>query len=63
MRVSRAAESIGVRGMVVHAISDDARKFYLALGFSECPGEAMTLVVRLQDIQASLGLCEEGIGR
>jgi predicted N-acetyltransferase YhbS len=56
MRVSRAAESIGVRGMVVHAISDDARKFYLALGFSECPGEPMTLVVTLQDIQASLGL-------
>jgi hypothetical protein len=29
---------IGVRGIVVHAILDDARKFYLALGFSDCPG-------------------------
>lgn len=55
MRVSQAAEAIGVRGIVVHAISDDARKFYLAIGFTECPHEPMTLVVTLQDIRASLG--------
>jgi len=55
MRVSQAAEAIGVRGIIVHAISDDARKFYLALGFSECPGESMTLVITLQDIRAALG--------
>lgn len=55
MRVSHAAEAIGVRGIVVHAISDDARKFYVALGFSECPGEPMTLVVTLQDIRVNLG--------
>ena len=55
MRVSQAAGAIGVRGLVVHAISDDARKFYLALGFSECPGESLTLVVTLQDIRAALG--------
>ncbi len=53
--VSRAAEAIGVRGIVVHAISDEARKFHLALGFTECPGEQMTLVVTLQDIRAALG--------
>jgi predicted N-acetyltransferase YhbS len=56
MRVSQAAEAIGVRGIVVHAISDDARKFYLATGFTECPHEPMTLVVTLQDIRAALGL-------
>jgi predicted N-acetyltransferase YhbS len=55
MRVSHAADAGGVRGLMVHAISDDARKFYLALGFSECPGESMTLVVTLQDIRAALG--------
>ncbi len=54
LRVSQAAEAIGVRGILVHAISDEARKFYLALGFTECPGAPMTLVVRLQDIRASL---------
>jgi GNAT superfamily N-acetyltransferase len=54
LRVSRAAETIGIRGIAVHAISVEARKFYLALGFTECPGEAMTLVVTLQDIRAAL---------
>ncbi len=56
MRVSRAADTIGVRGILVHAISDDARKFYLALGFSECPNEPMMLVVTLADLQAALGI-------
>lgn len=56
MRVSQAAEAIGIRGIVVHAISDEARKFYLAIGFAECPHEPMTLVVTLQDIRAALGL-------
>jgi GNAT superfamily N-acetyltransferase len=56
MRVSQAAEAIGVRGIVVHAISDEARKFYLGIGFSECPHEPMTLVVTLQEIRAALGV-------
>jgi predicted N-acetyltransferase YhbS len=52
IRVSQAAEAIGVRGIVVHAISDEARKFYVAIGFSECPHEPITLVITLQDIRA-----------
>jgi predicted N-acetyltransferase YhbS len=32
-RVVNAAEAIGIRGILVHAISDDAKAFYLALGF------------------------------
>lgn len=53
-RVAQAADTIGIRGIVVHAISEDARKFYIALGFDPCPDEAMTLVVTLQDIRATL---------
>jgi GNAT superfamily N-acetyltransferase len=56
LRVSQAAEAIGIRGIVVHALSDDARKFYLAIGFTEYPDEPMTLVVTLQDVRAVLGL-------
>ncbi len=55
LRVSHAAETIGIRGIAVHAISEEARKFYIALGFTECRGEAMTLVVTLQDVRAALG--------
>jgi GNAT superfamily N-acetyltransferase len=53
-RVAQAAGTIGIRGMVVHAISEDARRFYIALGFDPCPAEAMTLVVTLPDIRAIL---------
>ncbi len=53
-RVANAADTIGIRGIVVHAISDEARKFYIALGFDPCPAEAMTLVVTLRDIRATL---------
>jgi GNAT superfamily N-acetyltransferase len=54
MRVLHAADAIGIRGMVVHALSDDARKFYLALGFTECPNDPLVLVVMLQDMKAAL---------
>jgi GNAT superfamily N-acetyltransferase len=53
-RVANAADAIGIRGIVVHAISEEARSFYLALGFDPCPREPMTLVATLSDIRASL---------
>jgi GNAT superfamily N-acetyltransferase len=53
-RVVQAADTIGIRGILVHAISEQARNFYLALGFSECPGQPMVLVVTLADLRAAL---------
>jgi GNAT superfamily N-acetyltransferase len=53
-RVVNAAEAIGIRGILVHAISDDAKAFYLALGFESSPIEPMTLMVTLTDIRKSL---------
>lgn len=54
LRVLQAADLIGIRGMVVQAISDEARRFYMALGFDECPHEPTMLVVTLTDLQAGL---------
>ena len=51
-RVSQAADVIGIRGIVVHAISEEANKFYVALGFDPSPSESMTLMVTLSDIRA-----------
>lgn len=51
LRVARAADTIGVRGIVVHAISERAKSFYLALGFDPSPVEPMTLMVTLGDIR------------
>ena len=54
-RVAHAADAIGIRGIVVHAISEQAKAFYLALGFDPSPGEPMTLMVTLADIRELLG--------
>lgn len=53
-RVAQAADAIGIRGIVVHAISEEAKSFYLALGFDLSPSEPMTLMVTLADIRAAL---------
>ena len=53
-RVAHAADLIGIRGIVVHAISEEARRFYLALGFDPSPGESMTLMVTLADVREAL---------
>jgi GNAT superfamily N-acetyltransferase len=55
-RVAHAADTIGIRGIVVHAISEEARRFYIAVGFDPCPAASMTLVVTLADIRAAIDL-------
>ena len=52
-RVAHAADVIGIRGIVVHAISEEARRFYAGIGFDTCPSEAMSLVVTLADLRAA----------
>jgi GNAT superfamily N-acetyltransferase len=55
LRVAQAADTIGIRGIVVHAISERARDFYLTLGFEPSPLEPMTLMVTLADIRSLEG--------
>lgn len=52
-RVANAADTIGIRGVVVHAISEQARAFYLALGFEPSPRDPMILMVTLPDLRAA----------
>ena len=54
LRVRQAAEAIGVRGILVHAVSEEARAFYLALGLESSSLEPMTLMATLGDIEAAL---------
>jgi len=53
-RVAHAAEAIGIRGILVQAISEEAKKFYMALGFDPSPREPMTLMVTLSDVRDAL---------
>jgi len=52
-RVIQAADSIGVRGLLVHALSEEAKTFYLKLGFDPSPLEPMTLMITLTDLRAA----------
>lgn len=53
-RVIHAADAIGIRGLLVHAISDDAKAFYLGLGLETSPLEPMTLMTTVVDLRAAL---------
>jgi predicted N-acetyltransferase YhbS len=55
LRVAQAADTIGIRGIVVLAISDEAKAFYMALGFDPSPVEPMTMMVTLGDIRDLVG--------
>ncbi|QWA10378.1 GNAT family N-acetyltransferase [Sodalis ligni] len=54
LRVIQVAETIGIRGMLVHALSDEAREFYLRVGFELSPIDPMMLMVTLRDLVASV---------
>lgn len=51
LRVLRASETIGVRGLALHAISDEARAFYLERGFLPSPLDPMTLMVSVASLR------------
>lgn len=53
-RVLTAADLVGIRGMIVHAIDDRAKAFYLRHGFLPSPTSDMTLMIPLGDLKAAL---------
>lgn len=53
-RVIHAADAIGIRGLLVHALTDEARAFYVRLGLDPSPLEPMTLMVTVADLKAAL---------
>ncbi|WP_370630183.1 GNAT family N-acetyltransferase [Xenophilus sp. Marseille-Q4582] len=55
LRVVQAADAIGIRGMIVHALSPAAQAFYERLGFESSPLDPMMLMATLADLKASLG--------
>lgn len=49
LRTLDAAEVVGVRVLLVHAASEDARRFYLDRGLEPSPTDPMHLMVMLKD--------------
>lgn len=55
MRVIHAADAIGIRGMTVHALSDEAAAFYEKVGFESSPIDPHLLMITLADLVAAGG--------
>jgi GNAT superfamily N-acetyltransferase len=51
-RVIQAADIIGIRGMIVQAVSIEAKIFYEHIGFDVSPLDPMTLMITLEDLKA-----------
>jgi GNAT superfamily N-acetyltransferase len=50
-RTRRLASEMGMAEILVHAISEEAKRFYQHWGFVESPLNPMTLVARLKDLE------------
>jgi len=50
LRIVSAAEEIGVRAVLVHALNEQARTFYLQNGFYDSPTNEMTLMITVEEI-------------
>ena len=55
LRVVGAAETIGVRALLVHAISDEAKAFYEHWGFRALATDPMTLMITIEEAKRMLG--------
>lgn len=54
MRTLSVASIVGVRAILLHAISDDARRFYEHAGFTASPVDPMTMMIALADVEKAL---------
>lgn len=53
-RAIQAADIAGVTALLVHALSEQARRFYLSRGFIESPVKPMTLCLMLATVDQAL---------
>lgn len=58
LRTLKAAEIAGIRAILVHAISEEAKQFYEQYRFTSSSLEPLTLMVKVSDVAKSLGLPE-----
>lgn len=54
-RVMAAADIVGIRVVVVHALNDDLRAYYTHLGFTPSPMDDTLFMVTTSDVRAAAG--------
>jgi GNAT superfamily N-acetyltransferase len=50
-RIVQAAEYVGIRGVITHALTPAAKSFYQQVGFEASPADPMTLMIKLADLR------------
>jgi|SRR5579859_1703401 len=54
LRIAQAANIVGARAVLVHAIDEAAKKFYLHFGFEPSPIHELQLMLLMKDLRRSL---------
>lgn len=55
-RTAYVADQVGLRALVVDALDEEAKNFYLKYGFEPCAIDDMRLILLMKDIRKTLGL-------
>jgi GNAT superfamily N-acetyltransferase len=53
-RAAKAADAIGARAILVHAVDDDAARFYTKFGFESSPLDPKHLMLLMKDLRTTL---------
>lgn len=54
LRTVQVAEQTGIRSVLLHAMTVEAKKFYQRAGFQESPVDPMTMMIAIADIDRAL---------
>ncbi len=54
LRTLQASEIAGIRAVLLHAVSDSSKRFYLHHGFAESPIDPMTMMISLAELKSFL---------
>jgi GNAT superfamily N-acetyltransferase len=57
-RMERAADILGIRAVLVHAIDQPARAFYEKFDFEPCPDDELHLMLLMKDLRKQLHLAQ-----
>lgn len=54
LRTIKVSKQTGIRALLVHALSEKAKQFYIQNGFYESPTNNMTLMITIKDVLKAL---------
>lgn len=54
LRTLQVAEQAGIRAVLLHAMTEEAKRFYQRAGFQESPVDPMTMMIAVADVDRAL---------